>query len=169
MVMNKSNIRDISFVNRGNQINKRGWMRILEATVAVMIVSGVLIVVYSRQTDGGVDQTDYFYSLQKQILMDVSLRNDLRLNVLRAVEEEGNVDFEEVNDFIKGKIPVAFNYVIRICELGDVTDFCKIDNVTVIREIRDKDVFVEEVVISAELCDDCYVPRKLRLFIWEAR
>lgn len=144
-------------------------MRILEATIAVMIVSGVLIVVYSRQTDGGVDQADYFYSLQKQILMDVSSRSDLRLAVLGSIEKPPNAEFEVVEDFISGKIPDAFDYTIRICELGDVADFCKINNVTIIKEIRDKDVFVEEVVISSDIGsgdDRIYRPRKLRLFVW---
>ena len=149
-------------------------MRILEATVAVMIVSGVLIVVYSRQTNGGVDQGDYFYSLQKQILMDISSRSDLRLNVLEVdVEDDTDANFVVIDDFIDRKIPNAFNYTIRICDLGDLNDFCKIDDVDIIREIRDRNVFVEEVVISSDIGDGsdegAYRPRKLRLFVWEKR
>ena len=35
---------------------KGGWIRILEATIAVLIVSSVLVVVYSRQIDRGIGQ-----------------------------------------------------------------------------------------------------------------
>ncbi len=68
--------------------NKRGWIRILEATIAVMIVSGVLVVVYSRQVDRGIAPADYFFSLQRQILADISSRSDLRLAVLNVVNED---------------------------------------------------------------------------------
>ena len=151
--------------------NKRGWMRILEATIAVLIVAGVLVVVYSRQEIRGVDQTDYFYNLQRQILMDVSSRSNLRLAVLKT--ENVNDDyFDVVNDFIRLRIPEAFNYTIRICELGSDVDFCKVKDSKIVGEIRDKNVFVEEVIISADLGDGSepkYEPRKLRLFVWELR
>jgi hypothetical protein len=153
--------------------NKRGWMRILEATVAVMIVAGVLVVVYSGQVDRGIEPADYFYSLQRQILMDVSSSSDLRLAVLNvATEEDSDVNFKKVNDFIGGKIPEAFGYSIRICEFGSQVDFCKMKNSDYIAT-RKKDVFVEEVVISSELGVgggiEIYEPKKLRLFVWEKR
>ena len=151
--------------------NKRGWMRILEATIAVLIVAGVLVVVYSRQEIRGVDQTDYFYNLQRQILMDVSSRSNLRLAVLKT--ENVNDDyFDVVNDFIRLRIPEAFNYTIRICELTSPPTPCKINDDDYIATL-DKDVFVEEVVISSDLGnqrgEEYYAPKKLRLFVWELR
>ena len=155
--------------------NKRGWMRILEATIAVLIVAGVLVVVYSRQEIRGVDQTDYFYNLQRQILMDVSSRSNLRLAVLKT--ENVNDDyFDVVNDFIRLRIPEAFNYTIRICELTSPPTPCKMNDDDYIATL-DKDVFVEEVVISSDLGkgDETgdyapkYAPKKLRLFVWEKR
>ena len=148
-------------------------MRILEATIAVMIVAGVLVVVYSNQVDRGIDQSDYFFSLQRQILMDVSSRSDLRLAVLMVeFENEFDSNFEKVNDFINSSIPEAFNYSIRICVLGSEVDFCKMNDGDYIAT-RDKDIFVEEVVISSDLGnqrgEEYYAPKKLRLFVWELR
>ena len=154
--------------------NKRGWLRILEATIAVMIVSGVLVVVYSRQVDRGIAPADYFYSLQKQILADISSRSDLRLAVLNVVEEniETDSNFNMTYQFIKGKVPDAFGFSIRVCDFGDETDFCKMDDDTYI-STREKDIFVEEIIISSELGSgpDAVVgdPKKLRFFIWELR
>ena len=155
--------------------NKRGWLRILEATIAVMIVSGVLVVVYSRQVDRGIAPADYFFSLQRQILADISSRSDLRLAVLN-VEEENFEDenFNMTYNFIKGKIPDAFDFSLRVCVLGNETDFCKMDSETYVAT-RDKDVFVEDLIISSELGDGSDpkgggdVPKKLRFFIWEVR
>jgi hypothetical protein len=145
--------------------NKRGWIRILEATIAVMIVAGVLVVVYSRQVDRGVGPDEYFSSLQKQILMDISSSSNLRLMVL-------NDDEVGVSSFVGGEIPDAFGYYVRVCDLGSTTDFCKIDDVGVVADIKDKNVFVEEVIVSADLGNGVaaeYDPKKVRLFVWEKR
>ncbi len=78
-------------------------MRILEATIAVMLVSGVLVVVYSKQVDRGIAPADYFFSLQRQILADISGRSDLRLAVLNVVDEDVEIDgnFSLIYDYIK--------------------------------------------------------------------
>jgi len=153
--------------------NKRGWMRILEATIAVMLVSGVLVVVYSRQVDRGIAPADYFYSLQRQILADISSRSDFRLAILNVVNEDpSDSNFSAIDDYINGKVPEAFGYSIRICDLGDEVDFCKMNTNTYIAT-RERDVFVEEVIISAELGSGPDAvhdkARKLRFFIWELR
>ena len=106
--------------------NKRGWMRILEATIAVMLVSGVL----------------------------------------------SDINFIALDSFINKKIPDIFGYSIRVCELGNTLDFCKMDSVTYIATIE-KNVFVEDTIISSELGTkngaEVYAPKKLRLFIWEKK
>ena len=142
---------------------KRGWIRILEATIAVLIVAGVLVVFYAEQSDGGSGSADYIYNLQKQILIGVSSSSDLRLMVLNDNESGLNLSIAE-------EVPGSFGYYVRICELGNVTDFCKIDNPGVVAEIRNKDVFVEEIIVSADLGDgtnEKYEPKKVRLFVWE--
>ena len=157
--------------------NKRGWIRILEATIAVMLVSGVLVVVYSRQVDRGIAPADYFYSLQRQILADISGRSDFRLAILNVVsEDDSDGNFSMIDDFINGKVPDAFGYSLQICDLGSDVDYCKLEGADAIRETKDKDVFVEEIVVSSDLGDgtnvpDYYLvpPKKLRFFIWELR
>ena len=149
-------------------------MRILEATIAVMLVSGVLVVVYSRQVDRGVTPTDYFYSLQRQVLSDISFRSDFRLAVLNVENDsidDGN--FSVVYNFVNGTVPGAFGFSLRVCDLWNTTDYCKLDRETYI-DTMEKDVFVEETIISSELGtgDDAVPPTKakrLRFFIWEKR
>ena len=151
--------------------NKKGWIRILEATISVILVSSVLIVVYSSQVDERILPGNYFYSLQKQILLDVSSRSDLRLNVLNIVVDNLNdSNFSALDSFIDGKIPNTFGYHIRVCDLGDALDFCKMKTPIYIATIE-KDIFVEDIIISSELGtgkgDEIYAPKKLRLFIWQ--
>jgi len=148
-------------------------MRILEATIAVMLVSGVLVVVYSRQVDRGVTLVDYFYSLQGQILSEISSRSDLRLAVLNVMDDDDDGNFTVVYNFVNKRVPDAFDFSLRVCDLGDSNDYCKMNSDVYISTIE-KDVFVEEIIISSELGsgDDAVAPgsaKKLRFFIWGER
>ena len=151
-------------------MNKKGFMRILEATIAVLIVSGVLIAMYSKQVDRGIDPVDYFRDLQNQILKEISFSNDLRTNVLRADDENpSDPDFIILKDFVESKIPDFVGYTISLCNLDDDTDFCGMKYEDVI-QTNDKNVFVEDIIVSSDLgdgSDPTYMPKKLRLYMWE--
>lgn len=139
--------------------NKCGWIRILEATIAVLIVSSTLIIVYSNQPTRDRDLGEYMYNLQKQILLDINSKSDLRGYVLNGSEDSLN----SLNLYIYDGIPIAFKYSIKVCDLGE-TGKCKLNESEVI-ETKDRDVFAEEIIIAADF--DGYNPKKVRLFVWE--
>jgi hypothetical protein len=163
-------------------MNKRGWIRMLEATIAIMLVSGVLVMVYSKQINQP-DSNDFVYSMQKKILMDVSSRSDLRGAVLKVLSESdynlasssqrmaSEANYAIVNDYAGTQVPSAYGYVLRICDLGDA---CELQSATAIDNFRqDADVFVEETIVSAVIADgnggSTYNPKKVRFFVWEVR
>lgn len=148
-------------------MNRRGWLRILEAAIAVMLVSGVLLTVYSKQEDRRSLPSDYFSGLLRQILADISVDSDLRFNVLNVNPtnpNDGNLSM--IRAFVGGKIPNTFNYSIRICDFNGSP--CKMFDNDYIASVG-SDVFVEETVIASELRDGegLFSPKKLRIFIWE--
>lgn len=151
--------------------NKRGWVRILEATISVMIISGALLAVYSKQPYVKESREDYYYSLQEQILSDISLHSDLRSDVLLVKNDTpSDSNFTVIDNFVKSKVPASVNYSIRICDLNITTDYCRMKNDVYI-SVHDKDIFVDDVIISAEVGDGenpVYYPKKVRLFFWEA-
>ena len=61
--------------------NKKGWIKILEATIAIMLVSGVLLVMYSRSVDK-VDISERVYKLQKEDEQQVAVETDEEGNIL---------------------------------------------------------------------------------------
>ena len=129
--------------------NKRGWIRILEATIAILIIGSVLLVMYSRNIEKD-DVSEYAFEIEKEVLADISLKPELR----RAVLEE---NITVLRDFASEKIPLAFEFEILVCDLGIP---CNMDHYV------EKDVFVEESIISADL--QGYGPKKVRLFLWES-
>ena len=123
------------------------------------VSEGDLVVVYSKQVDRGIAPADYFFSLQRQILADISGRSDLRLAILNVIEETGNDgNFSMIDDFINGKVPNAFGYSLRVCDLGDEIDFCKMNADTYVAT-RDRDVFVP--VIPSGVTSS-YIGRRVR-------
>ena len=139
--------------------SKQGWIRILEATIAVLMVSGILIKVYSKHIDKSTGLEDYIYSLQRQILRDISSRSDMRSYVLTE-----NISI--LDDYVNGKIPETFNYSLKICNFTTPPTPCKLSAEEFIAT-RDNDIYAEETVISADF--ETYDPKKVKLFIWEDR
>jgi len=151
--------------------NKGGWIHILEATISVLIVAGVMMSVYSDQSAREIlSVSDYSYSVQNEILEGIAISRDLRLDALSVdVDLPGDPAYDSLDDYVAGKIPEGFGYLLRVCNLGDVNDYCKMDPI-IFYATLDKDVFVEEVVVSAEIGeggDATYSPKKVRLFFWE--
>jgi hypothetical protein len=138
-------------------VNKRGWMRVLEATVAILIISSVLIIIYSEQPKR-VDLSEEISNLQKSILNEMASDNNLRSHVLNS---EVSPNYDMLLLYIEGKIPSQLNFSLKICDLSEVS--CKLDE-EVFKTLIDKEVFVEEVIISTDL--STYNPKKVRLFVW---
>lgn len=129
----------------------------MEATIAIMIFSSVLLIIYSQQTTT-TDLGDNIYVIQKKVLNEISLNEDLRNKVL-----EGDKNY--LNEFTKNYFPFYLNYSFEICDLTNSNHVCtlKLDDYTILME---KNVFVEDTIIAANLTD--YSPKIVRIFVWEA-
>ena len=57
-------------------MNKKGWLRILEAFLAIMLITGVLLVLYSRNLN--TNRGGEIYNLQKSILDEVAEDDEMR-------------------------------------------------------------------------------------------
>jgi len=152
-------------------LDKGGWIHILEATIAVLIVAGVMVSVYSDQSAREVlSVADYSYSLQNQILEEIATRSDLRSDAMRVVIDlPTDTAYDVLDAFVAEKIPADFGYLLRVCNLGDTNDYCKMPPI-IFYATLDRDVFVEDVVISSEIGDGTdvvYSPKKVRLFLWD--
>ena len=139
--------------------NKRGWLRILEATIAVLLVTGALGIVYSKQlarVEPGPDE--YILSLQEKILLDVAHNK-----TFRKASVSGDVDqFLVVQDYAREVVPLNYNLSLQACSLNDP---CKLSPGAYTLTVG-KLVFAEDTIIATDI-DSNYVPVRVRLFIWE--
>lgn len=157
-------------------VNKRGWMRVLEVTIAILLISGVLLFAYSKQIKPSHDD-EYIFNVQNKILRDISIRDDLRKAVLGVLSDEEYEDatngekqlsegnFSILDGFVLSQMPSSYSYVVRVCDLGSVCSLGSTQSIENFRE--DVDVFAEDIIISAVVSDKVYDPKKVVLFVWE--
>lgn len=144
--------------------NKKAWLRIVEATLSVIIIlSAVLIFYQSKQ----VKQTDNFAD-NLPTLVDEVVKNDAyRGEILHIdfanVNSVGDTQ-KEINLFLSGKIDRPdLNYSFIICKADESCSLPKISNLA-------SDVYSYERIVSTNLTqnfDSLTTPRKVKLYIWK--
>ncbi len=127
-------------------MNKKGWIRIVEAVIAVLLIATVLLTVYSRQASK--TQNEEIISTISAILDGIVNDNRLRQDVL-------NYKAENINSFVRERLPAVLDFTVKIC---DVNDVCGPD-------VYRKEVFADERIVSSTLQE--YDATKLKLFVWE--
>ncbi len=127
---------------------KKGWLRIIEAFIAVLIVTSVLTILVTRQQRQQ-NEVQQIYEMQRNILKQISLNETLRSEILQEKKDS-------TENFIREVLPFYWNFTIKICE---VSEFCGMPFSV------DKDVYADEILITSNLT--YYNPRKLKFFIWE--
>jgi len=138
-------------------MNKRGWLRIVEASLAIIIVLTVLFIISqkTRPLQSPQDMTDK----AKAILDEIASTPSLRESVVLYPSAETTRD--TLNAFLRRRLPdTTINYELRICPLTDVCGKT---------EYVSGDVYVAERVISTVVESQAYSPQKIKLFLWRSR
>jgi hypothetical protein len=139
--------------------NRRGWIKLVEVFVAVLILTAIFFIIANRSSSSYNDKKSLEIS-QKEIgiLRDIELNYTLRTEILSAAPlpvewESFDSGLPKVRERIISLIPPNLECQAKICLMND---FCKID------ELSGKDVYAKSVIISANL--NTYSPRQLKLF-----
>lgn len=130
-------------------MNKRGWLRILEAFIGIVILVGVIVFIYSTNYNN-TNSSDLITITQSKVLDKIELNDSLRLAALQD-------NLYILNEFAKQDIPPTLNFTILICDI-DVEVGCKTD-------YKSTEVYVKDKIIVSNLT--LYSPKKVRLFLWE--
>lgn len=132
--------------------NKRGWIRIVEAFIAVFLIFSLLITLYIKNISKP-DISEEIYSLQKALLLEISNNEELRKAVL-----ESNITL--ILKFLEEKVPKYLNYTIKICSLDEI---CSLD-------FYKEEVFSSETVISSTIYKEniAYNPKVIKIFMWRS-
>ena len=150
--------------------NKKGFLRIVEAFIAIIIIAGVLLFLYTGRVPQVSDE-ETIYPIIRVSLKEITTDNELRravLNVGYTDPAETTLDttdknYIKINESFYSTIPEDYDYYFCICNI-EVT--CGIDSSDPI--LLEKDIFSNYVVIFTTPDSPPDInPKKLRLFIWE--
>ncbi len=147
--------------------NKRGWIRIVEAFVAILLIAGVLLIVIDKGYIGNKDISKKVYDTQLSILKEIQLDNELRTQILGIDLSDGGVEVVCTAQILDKCIPstVSEKIASRTPDyLECQAKVCKLNEICALSEYLDKDVYSKPVAITADL--DIYNPRQLKLFCW---
>jgi hypothetical protein len=146
---------------------KGGFLRILEAFIAIAIIAGAMSFIYVSQIQGP-DQEESANQLIRIVLEKISSETDLRNSVLG-----GNVSGLklEVDKFIPTSGELDYHF--SICPLNEI---CKCDLMGLENEgfyeggvdcPEEGDIFSDEISVSVTLDQVGIEPKVIRLFVWE--
>ncbi|MBI2452530.1 hypothetical protein HYV50_05675 [Candidatus Pacearchaeota archaeon] len=169
-----SNSPDREFETKGSSINqilcnrihdKKAFMRIVEATLAVLIIfSALLLLSYNRTPQKTTDLGKMIPPLLREVAENPDLRTQIiNYNTSKPQEDQSNAPILNNTElFIKERIPnQALNFSISICPLND--SVCPL-RIPYPREAEE--IFAGERVISASVTERKFDPKRIKLFIW---
>jgi hypothetical protein len=132
------------------RMNRKGWVRIVEAFFAVLIILGAVLVIMEKQIQQ-VDISDVVYEKERSILNVIVNNDSLREDILGG-------DMTNVNDTITQNFPNTWAFTTNVCNLDEACNENTPD---------DRDVYVSETLITASLTQ---FPegrsKRLKLFVW---
>lgn len=155
-------------------IHKKGWIKIVEAFISILLIVGVLLVLLNKGYLGE-DISSKVYDAELSILRGVQLDTELRRDILISnrsgypdtIEIPLPIEWEEFEDVegervladVKEKIidqtPSYLECIAKICELED-------DCLS--NELERMEIYTQHVSITSTY--DIWSPRKLKLFCW---
>ena len=139
--------------------NKKGWLKVAEAFMAVLIVAGVVLLVISRSETQNVDISSGVRDVEVSILREVQLNNTLRAEVLSTTGEVEWASFSSVAPGTKAKVisktPVSLECSAKIC---NPSSLCSLNSTLV----KEENVYVESAMITSTLSN--FNPRILKVF-----
>lgn len=128
--------------------NKKGFIRLIEALFAILIIVGAVLILISNNLKNS-DISEEIFEKQRYILNIISNNEAMRNEII-------NGQTKLAEDFIKKSIPINWEFSTCIAEIDAVCNNSP---------VSDRDVYVSETIISSSLT--YYTnSKKLRFFVW---
>ncbi|MBI2045433.1 hypothetical protein HYT23_05215 [Candidatus Pacearchaeota archaeon] len=136
--------------------DRTGWIRVVEAFVAVLLITGVLLVLFGGGKVKRDDPSSKVYEVETAILRDIQLNDSLR-NLILAIApplESSDASFpQQVSAKINSDKPAYIDCVSKICTLDDDC---------LLNQAPEEDLYARSVAITSTPPNY----KQLKLFCW---
>ncbi len=152
-------------------VNKKGWLRILEASIAILIVIGFMFTISlaNKKVNTEKDLAEDVRIILDEIAQNTTLRTEIADYKLGTILSEAEIERnrqiqEKINNSISEKINKRiFEYSILICS---VESLCSLNNYP---ENIEGGLYAAERIIVPPPTNTDMVNKKIRLSIWKKR
>lgn len=143
-------------------MNKRGWIRIVEAFLSVLLITIVLVLVVNQQNTSQQDSSPKIYNYEIYILRLIELNDTLRSEIINvsnsampSTSDNSTTFPSDVITQINAAAPSSLTCGAEICSTNSTCGFWLIMN---------NDIYAQRIFITSNLTT--YNPRQLKLFCW---
>ncbi len=130
---------------------KKGWLHVIEAFLAVLILIGIL---FFQIKDISSSPTENILTIERTLIKEVARNTTLKEEILNyplpTVLDSGSSS--EVAMYISSRIPSGVDFKVMVCTTDDP---CVVNQKGAIAQ----DVFIASTV-------NIYSPRKFKIFMW---
>lgn len=145
-------------------MNKRGWIKIVEAFISILIIVSVILIVYNNESKNSEDLSSKIYPIQVSVLRDIELDPLIREKVLEIPKENlpleqesfGEYGLDKIVNKINEKVPTNWQCVAKLCNLDG--------NICELKQYVEKDIYAQSVSIVAD--SSTYNPKQIKLFCY---
>ncbi len=136
-------------------MDKRGWLHVVEAFLAVLIIIGVFFAQIKNIAPGPKQNV---LIVEKSLLQEIARNTSFRNEIVMSDISTGPLilDSSSTSPMVKylaTRMPGGVNFTLMICAPADI---CSLGR---------KNVYAKDVFVSSTLTT--FQPRKLKLFMWE--
>lgn len=135
-------------------VNNKGFLKVVEATIAILLIFGALLLISSK-TRSGVEEN--LENVLNPILKEIAHNSSLREEIIKNSTDV----LTRLEDFFRERINnPSLNYSVVRCELNEP---CSLGFVSDVRG----DIFASERVISSAIGEASYRPIKIKVYLWK--
>lgn len=144
-------------------VGKRGWIRIVEAFVSILILLGVILFVVDRGSFNTSEDSAEVYDMEISVLREIELNDQLRSEAILIDETK----LSNPMDVYSPDFPVNIKKKVleRVPEyLNCTANICLLRQVCPLNQFVEADVYAQSVAITANITN--YNPRQVKMFCW---
>ena len=137
--------------------NKRGWLRIIEATITILLILGIIALVHQKNNPKS--QESYISEKLPVLLNEIAKTQKYRNEIITGTTIN-------IKNYINGKIP-GFNSDVEICSPSE--DCALPDNIKNGDGTNPRikgDIYSIERIIGASINDPSGISKKIKIYVW---
>ena len=137
--------------------NKKAWIEIVEAFVAILLVAGVVLVILNKASLVNSDISPQVYTAELSMLREIETNDTFRAEIISISSVPYTFPSDlDIQKLIDRRTPNYLTCIGQVCSVDD--------KVCGYRENLQKDVYAQSVLISSTLRIVEY--RQLKIFCW---